>query len=135
MQIRHPALYPGEYTAEPIPEYQPKGYAAELAECQRYYFSAQGNCVGIAHPYEATDAYVTIFTPTKLRAISSIGYNNLRIANGNYILENCASINSISNTKINQNNISFFAHTQDALSWDRIYDVCSIGIVDIVADL
>ena len=31
------ALYEGEYTAENLPEYQPKGYGAELAECQRYY--------------------------------------------------------------------------------------------------
>ena len=30
------ALYEGEYTAETIPEYQLKGYGAELAECQRY---------------------------------------------------------------------------------------------------
>ena len=31
------ALYEGEYTAATLPEYQPKGYGAELAECQRYY--------------------------------------------------------------------------------------------------
>lgn len=31
------ALYEGEYTAETLPEYHPKGYGAELAECQRYY--------------------------------------------------------------------------------------------------
>ena len=31
------ALYEGEYTAETLPEYQPKGYGAELAECQRYF--------------------------------------------------------------------------------------------------
>ena len=31
------ALYEGEYTAETLPEYQPKGYGAELAECKRYY--------------------------------------------------------------------------------------------------
>ena len=30
------ALYEGEYTLDTIPEYQPKGYATELAECQRY---------------------------------------------------------------------------------------------------
>ena len=30
------ALYEGEYTADNLPKYQPKGYAAELAECQRY---------------------------------------------------------------------------------------------------
>ena len=31
------ALYEGSYTAEILPPYVPKGYAAELAECQRYY--------------------------------------------------------------------------------------------------
>jgi hypothetical protein len=31
------ALYEGEYTAETLPPYVPKGYAAELAECQRYF--------------------------------------------------------------------------------------------------
>lgn len=30
------AIYEGEYTAETLPEYQPKGYGVELAECQRY---------------------------------------------------------------------------------------------------
>lgn len=30
------ALYEGEYTAETLPEYQPKGYGAELLECQQY---------------------------------------------------------------------------------------------------
>lgn len=31
------ALYEGSYTADTLPAYQPKGYAAELAECQRYF--------------------------------------------------------------------------------------------------
>ena len=31
------ALYEGTYTAETLPPYVPKGYAAELAECQRYF--------------------------------------------------------------------------------------------------
>lgn len=34
---KNPVVYEGEYTAETLPEYQPKGYGAELAECQRYY--------------------------------------------------------------------------------------------------
>lgn len=33
------ALYEGEYTVDTLPVYQPKGYAAELAECQRYYLT------------------------------------------------------------------------------------------------
>ena len=35
--IKYVALYEGEYTIDTLPEYQPKGYGAELAECQRYY--------------------------------------------------------------------------------------------------
>lgn len=39
------ALYEGEYTADTLPAYVYKGYAAELAECQRYYRqSYTGNC-------------------------------------------------------------------------------------------
>lgn len=34
--VQWAALYEGEYTAETLPEYQSKGYGAELAECQRY---------------------------------------------------------------------------------------------------
>ena len=35
--VRWAVLYEGEYTAETLPPYVPKGYAAELAECLRYY--------------------------------------------------------------------------------------------------
>ena len=35
--VRWAALYEGEYTADTLPTYQPKGYAAELAECMRHY--------------------------------------------------------------------------------------------------
>ena len=34
--IKWAALYEGSYTADTLPPYVPKGYAAELAECQRY---------------------------------------------------------------------------------------------------
>lgn len=35
--IKWAALYGGVYTETTKPEYQPKGYGAELAECQRYF--------------------------------------------------------------------------------------------------
>ena len=35
--IEWAALYEGVYTAETLPPYAPKGYAAEMAECKRYY--------------------------------------------------------------------------------------------------
>lgn len=37
MRIVWAALYEGAYTTETLPPYTPKGYAAELAECRRYY--------------------------------------------------------------------------------------------------
>ena len=36
-KIKAAALYEGSYDASTLPAYQPKGYAAELAECMRYY--------------------------------------------------------------------------------------------------
>ena len=38
IRIYWAVLYEGSYTVETLPAYQPKGYAAELAECQRYYY-------------------------------------------------------------------------------------------------
>lgn len=36
LQIRNCALYEGEYTIDTLPEYQPKGYGAELLICRQY---------------------------------------------------------------------------------------------------
>ena len=41
--VRWAALYEGEYAAETLPPYVPKGYAAELAECLRYYRKIKAN--------------------------------------------------------------------------------------------
>ena len=41
--VRWAALYEGEYTAETLPPYEPKGYAEEMAECLRYYRKIKAN--------------------------------------------------------------------------------------------
>ena len=41
--VRWAALYEGEYTAETLPPYVPRGYVAELAECLRYYRKIKAN--------------------------------------------------------------------------------------------
>ena len=46
--IQHVALYEGSYDASTLPPYQPKGYAAELAECQRYYKKIR---INVAYSY------------------------------------------------------------------------------------
>lgn len=50
------ALYEGAYTAGTLPPYVPKGYAAEMAECMRYYRKVtigsigKGNYIGLTIP-------------------------------------------------------------------------------------
>ena len=44
------ALYEGSYTAETLPPYVPKGYAAELAECLRYYYLFENKTNGFYFP-------------------------------------------------------------------------------------
>lgn len=67
------ALYEGSYTTETLPEYQPKGYGAELAECKRYYqkFRRVG-MLGI------TEEYVTGFAfGTEFRAVPAVNVTSL----------------------------------------------------------
>ena len=70
-EIQWAALYEGEYTAETLPEYKPKGYAAELAECQRYYLSDgeySWSIMQVASGY----AFCSIKLPVTMRVIPSI---------------------------------------------------------------
>lgn len=66
------ALYEGEYTAETLPEYQPKGYAAELAECLRYF--ERINAVTSFHPFAVgVLRYATTF-------VGNLQYSKKRIS-------------------------------------------------------
>ena len=72
------ALYEGEYTAETLPEYQPKGYGAELAECIRYYRkSYDGNNIksttGVVSIKPANANWLcTVNFDTPMRAVPTI---------------------------------------------------------------
>lgn len=66
--VSEPALYYGSYATGSLPLYEPKGYAAELAACQRYY--TRGTCC-IARPH-SSDTDTSIYTcevkyPTRMR--------------------------------------------------------------------
>lgn len=67
-------LYPGAYTAETLPAYQPKGYATELLECQRYFYPvpSQYNMSYPAYAGSAQEARVTIQTPVPMRVTPSV---------------------------------------------------------------
>lgn len=82
------ALYEGEYTAETLPEYQPKGYAAEFAECRRYYQKGT-QTVTVGTQYGSTDNGMVRLrfenmriTPTiSLISVSSQGWENIAVSN------------------------------------------------------
>ena len=65
------ALYEGEYTTSTMPEYQPKGYAAELLECMRYFIrfgkTSQNNHIGYAQAATANVANAVIAIPVPMR--------------------------------------------------------------------
>lgn len=64
------ALYKGEYTAETLPAYMPKGYTAELMECQRYFWRCMNtyHAEGIGYAYSNTQFRGYIVTPQTLRS-------------------------------------------------------------------
>lgn len=70
-QCEWAALYEGEYTVETLPEYQPKGHAAELLECQRYYVSF-GNMTFRSSVSEDPIHNITIMFPVPMRIIPTI---------------------------------------------------------------
>lgn len=60
------ALYEGTYTADTLPPYVPKGYSAELAECQRYYIEIGTQPVN-GWCYDWGEVRVFVPTPTLMR--------------------------------------------------------------------
>ena len=83
------ALYEGSYTAETIPPYVSKGYAAELAECQRY-FRKGIQAVTIGTQFNSGSLFslsvprMRIKPTVTLTKISSQGWGN--VAASNYTL-------------------------------------------------
>ena len=68
--IKWVGVYEGAYNADTLPPYVPKGYAAELTECQRYFVSASHNNVMLSgNSGDASGQGVQIFLPlrTKMR--------------------------------------------------------------------
>lgn len=67
-------LYEGEYTAETLPPYVPKGYGAELAECQRYFINNVGSM--LSGYFESTTVFrYTVTTPVPMRIKPTVTIN------------------------------------------------------------
>ena len=78
--LKWAALYGGVYTETTKPEYQPKGYGAELAECQRYYYTIKSDGLNYAAyatgtMQNASGAYFPILFPIPMRTIPTFFYS------------------------------------------------------------
>lgn len=87
--IQWAALYANEYTAETLPEYQPKGYGAELVECQRYFIRYGGSYafIAVGNVETASLAQCIIQLPVYMRLQTAsvnitADLSNFRIKNG-----------------------------------------------------
>ncbi len=84
------ALYEGTYTEQTMPEYHPKGYGAEMAECQRYFISFDGaNSVALTIAGYvsggSTLATCAFFVPVPMRITPTVyfsGYITMRGIDG-----------------------------------------------------
>lgn len=73
ISVKWAALYEGTYTAETLPPYVPKGYAAELAECMRYYKVIKSTAGAYGTTIDAqTGGFVTIDTGIAMYRTPSI---------------------------------------------------------------
>ena len=145
------ALYEGSYTAETLPPYVPKGYATELAECQRYFerlgstFSEQiGNLVYVV---SGAKSFVCSLQCSRKRlphpSVSINGVNNYRLLlkdATNASVYSAASISSFDSITIQEPFISFRVNMVDAIaqnSWIQLQrdDGATAAYIDVSADL
>ena len=91
---KYAAIYPGEYTAETLPEYQPKGYAAELAACQRYFYQVLAwNILGFGRiDWDGTTISVGVPLGTQMRVIPSVEENITVTITGESLQHNIENI-------------------------------------------
>lgn len=112
--IQWVVIYPGSYTADTLPAYQPKGYAAELAECMRYYYQSwTGSSPVTTAGMKTVEAYSNYGTslidlPQEMRANPTITVYDVKDGTTNQVREwvnetvvilNSATVNYCSNKR------------------------------------
>ena len=70
-------LYEGTYTADTLPKPIRDDYAAELLECQRYYYVSNGQ--GYGYCTNASAARLNVPIPVEMRVLPSIDNENIKI--------------------------------------------------------
>ena len=72
-KIAWAVLYEGTYTADTLPPYVPKGYAAELTECLRYYQAvSSASWTTCARPLGSAEFLVNLSATSPMRTVPQI---------------------------------------------------------------
>lgn len=131
--VRWAALYEGAYTAETLPAYVYKGYAAELAKCQRYCIVMR--CFGTGYATSDTVGNLIVPVPTTMRATPSIN-SGLKFSahiNGNHRNQTIENY-SVRDMDTNMVRISLTAPASTFVAHQPFIGYCDVAAV-LSADL
>ena len=132
------ALYEGDYTEETMPEYHPKGYAAELAECHRYFQIVENGTIRSTPTQDGCQLFANAVSPMRIKNPTAT------LINGGLVLTGVGNpkITEIENAYATSDTANFGCHyligttvpgipTQD---WYHGYNWVT-GRIDLNADL
>lgn len=123
--IEWAALYEGEYTAETLPPYVPKGYVTELLECQRYYYQTQTkygniNSAILSMPAGSNNSIAGIQFPVEMRSTPTVNvYGITEVAMSITHWSSDATISDLSIRYINEK--AFGLYKSGALTSGDVY--------------
>lgn len=102
------ALYSGAYDADTMPEYRPKGYGVELAECQRYYKRVElRGITGFVDNVTTNIVFNLCDTPMRIEPTAVIVASGNAISYAGNIGSIVLTINSVIGTSGNGTSIAF----------------------------
>lgn len=129
------ALYEGEYTVETLPEYQPKGYGAELAECLCYFERQNAidvHTIGTSY-YAGSNTILRttiMYHPKRIAPTVTLNFSNSGVLiNGSY--GTISRVTSFDSSKT----MSVITFETSAGTTGMPAVVYAIGYIDISADL
>lgn len=134
VDIKYMCCYAGIYTAETLPEYQPKGYGAELAECYRYYKNLQGSLLTVMPYSGGGSALCAIPVPIEMRIMPTLNIKSVEFLYGGGI-DKAPTIRSVSKYNSKPGHPVFkidFTAVQQNVSLHMCYMLCN---AELSADL
>lgn len=131
--IEWAALYEGAYTSETLPPHIPKGYATELAECQRYFWRCNNTYFveGVGYAFNASTFRIAITSPQTLRDKPTMTADNGDEIN--YGIQVC--VNSGAATTPTSASVSGTANNRILLTLSGTYNVGELGVLRLTSAL